>query len=614
MGISKSVIKLAALAALLMLWVTNAHAVVNVHLTWSDVARSEDGYIIERNANGGLFSEINRVGANVTTYTDNGLDPTVVYCYRIASYKGVAESGRSPSTCTRSVGQGSILVERQGEATQNRLASAPWAETWIDSGTHTTNNDSLTSGLSTGSHAVRSTDVIGLNETAGTCSYPIGGTACTVTTFDQTPSCDRTSCTLNVNVVPDNVTKVAFRYTGVYEGYAAAVVGGQSGTIAHVTNLNTSGAGSFIQVLQDACANHNTYIVFDVSGTINTTASHVICGHYITIDGFTSPGGILLTRSTLRLQMTHPVTSVDEDTHDIIIRGLTVEKMGNADVDNAGINFDIGSTYQGSGPNRLHHLVIDSNTFSGGTDDQFNIGRESHDFTVSNNAVYGAQASHQNMITIGFNYNFTFFNNFLGPESWRNALIKHYSEEGAVDATNLTADFRNNLVFVGNVAPDNALEMTNVTTRAKANIVNNYYLGSSTLGPTPGGGVERAIVICVSAATSLTGKGVGWRHCGGTFTSGGGGTVSDDGTQAGGAWVAGNVVNSDYPPVPTWDVNSLSYRTASAFSAPVITGQVSAASAACRVLAQAGRRPASTGLQAYLTAATTELAKFETCP
>ena len=73
-------------------------------------------------------------------------------------------------------------------------------------------------------------------------------------------------------------------------GFGASAYGARlGGTIYHVTNTNDSGAGSF----RDAVGQANTFVIFDVGGTI-TLANAVSCASSLTIAGQTAPGGIAI--------------------------------------------------------------------------------------------------------------------------------------------------------------------------------------------------------------------------------------------------------------------------------------------------------------------------------
>ena len=75
------------------------------------------------------------------------------------------------------------------------------------------------------------------------------------------------------------------------EGYGAYASGGRGGTVVHVTNLNSSGAGS----LADAVSKPGRIVVFDVGGVIDITNTNLTIASNITIAGQTAPGeGITL--------------------------------------------------------------------------------------------------------------------------------------------------------------------------------------------------------------------------------------------------------------------------------------------------------------------------------
>jgi len=65
----------------------------SVELNWVDAATSEDGYSIERSLTSGSgFAEIATVGANTSTYTDEGLETGTTYYYRVRAYNDVGYS------------------------------------------------------------------------------------------------------------------------------------------------------------------------------------------------------------------------------------------------------------------------------------------------------------------------------------------------------------------------------------------------------------------------------------------------------------------------------------------------------------------------------------------
>jgi PKD repeat protein len=66
-----------------------------IDLNWDDNSGNETGFRIERSTGGGGFSEIATVGANVTTYSNTGLQASSTYDYRVLAYNGSGSSGYS---------------------------------------------------------------------------------------------------------------------------------------------------------------------------------------------------------------------------------------------------------------------------------------------------------------------------------------------------------------------------------------------------------------------------------------------------------------------------------------------------------------------------------------
>jgi len=64
-----------------------------IRITWSDNSDYEIRYLIERNSGSG-FHQVAEVEADLTNYTDDGLDYGISYVYRVAAYS--ANSNKSP--------------------------------------------------------------------------------------------------------------------------------------------------------------------------------------------------------------------------------------------------------------------------------------------------------------------------------------------------------------------------------------------------------------------------------------------------------------------------------------------------------------------------------------
>src|SRR5512135_2631018 len=65
-----------------------------INLSWTDNAKNEKGFKIERAASAtGPWSQIATAGAGVTTYSNTGLSSSTTYYYRVCAYNSSGNSG-----------------------------------------------------------------------------------------------------------------------------------------------------------------------------------------------------------------------------------------------------------------------------------------------------------------------------------------------------------------------------------------------------------------------------------------------------------------------------------------------------------------------------------------
>ncbi len=77
-----------------------------INLTWQDNAGNENGFRVERN-NGGSWTQVTTLSANVTSFNDSGLSAGASYSYRVFAYNDAGTSAPSnESSATTSSGGG----------------------------------------------------------------------------------------------------------------------------------------------------------------------------------------------------------------------------------------------------------------------------------------------------------------------------------------------------------------------------------------------------------------------------------------------------------------------------------------------------------------------------
>ncbi len=137
------------------------------------------------------------------------------------------------------------------------------------------------------------------------------------------------------------------------EGAGSESVGGRSGRVIEVTNLDDSGAGSFRVCVT---ASGPRTCVFRVGGTITLQSDIIITEPYLTIAGQTAPGGGIQFRG-------HGIL-IQAPAHDIIVRYIR-HRRGWEDMN--------GLTDKGfgifGGSNYVYNVIVDHSSFGWQQDD-----------------------------------------------------------------------------------------------------------------------------------------------------------------------------------------------------------------------------------------------------
>ncbi len=113
----------------------------SIDLAWTDNASDEDGFNVERSADGTNFNLIGSIGADVTAYSDNGLSASTLYYYRVIAFNSAGSSASSniANATTLSASGGAIIyVENISVSRQaingNRFRGAATVSIYDDAG------------------------------------------------------------------------------------------------------------------------------------------------------------------------------------------------------------------------------------------------------------------------------------------------------------------------------------------------------------------------------------------------------------------------------------------------------------------------------------------------
>ncbi|RYP70532.1 hypothetical protein DL769_004925 [Monosporascus sp. CRB-8-3] len=226
------------------------------------------------------------------------------------------------------------------------------------------------------------------------------------------------------------------------EGLGREAVGGRTGSVYHVTNLDDSGAGSF----RDAVSKSNRIVVFDVGGTINIT-SRVVVSKNVYIAGQSAPGdGITVYGNGLSWS----------NADNAIVRYVRFRMGKGGDSGKDGITIAEGE-----------NMIFDHVSVSWGRDETFSISGEVHNITIQDSIVAQGLETHSCGGLIQTDYGVSLFRNLYIDNKTRNPKVKGMN------------DFQNNVIYNwggggGYIAGDSSGQ-------SYANIINNYFIsGPST--------------------------------------------------------------------------------------------------------------------------------------
>ncbi|MCR4399964.1 MAG: fibronectin type III domain-containing protein [Syntrophomonadaceae bacterium] len=101
-----------------------------IDLTWTDNASNETGFKIERKkGSGGTYSQIDTVGANVTSYASRNLSSDTTYYYRVRAYNAAGNSAYSNEASATTLGE---VPDAPSELAVTLLTSTSVRLTWTD--------------------------------------------------------------------------------------------------------------------------------------------------------------------------------------------------------------------------------------------------------------------------------------------------------------------------------------------------------------------------------------------------------------------------------------------------------------------------------------------------
>lgn len=219
------------------------------------------------------------------------------------------------------------------------------------------------------------------------------------------------------------------------EGFGADTVGGRGGVVVKVTNLDDSGPGSLRNALENVHGPRT--VVFDVSGSIVLKSQILVEDPNVTIAGQTAPGdGITIEGSRIRFKA-----------GEAIVQGL---KFRPGDGVVGQVPGDRDGMFIGTTDHAVKNIVIDHNTFTWATDENFTINGNVHNISITNNIF--AEGLSQSINPKG--------------EHSKGMLVSNWSS--------MQSDYNTNITIAKNLFAHNMDRNPEIRAGQNIEIINNY--------------------------------------------------------------------------------------------------------------------------------------------
>jgi len=247
------------------------------------------------------------------------------------------------------------------------------------------------------------------------------------------------------------------------EGFGAQAIGGRSGKVLFVTNLNDSGPGSLRAAIK---TEQPRTVIFCVSGNVALKSSIVIAKPYITIAGQTAPGGgICLKNHALVIAADHVIVRHIRcrpgDNAKAESDSLSVSSGRDIIVDHCSASWSVDETLSASSRGRLGNVTV-----------QWCIISESLHDSIHHKGPHG----YGSLIRGGFGNGYTYHHNLYAHHHARLPRPGNYMDS-IEDPAGFILDFRNNVIYnwAGRAAGYNADGSNGTNSITKMNFIGNYY-------------------------------------------------------------------------------------------------------------------------------------------